>query len=173
MEVYITIYLKIRSIMERDVALFKTQVSFTICSDDIYIDPASITDTLLLTPSRAHRKGDTWISKHSGSLCTHAHTVWSIESEWTTFEDDSVSHHIKYLKNLLLPKAEIVKRYKEDNRYDVSFWIWIETDDTGIGLELTDDELRFLNEFSNWVHFSLLATSSAELTQTVTDVGVN
>lgn len=140
--------------MGRNYFVFKTQISFKIESDDIEIDPTSITNNLQLNPSRFHRKGDTFIGKNSGSICTHLHTVWTIDSEWTVLKEETVSHHIKYFKEIFLPKIDILRKYKEDERFDVSFWISIETDYAGIGLYMENKEIAFLNDLSNWVHFS-------------------
>ncbi len=147
--------------MERDYYLFKTRIGFGITTDNI-TDPQSITNKLQLLPSRTKKIGDTWVSKRDGREFKETRMVWAIDSEWTVHEDETVSHHIEYFKKILSPKAELIQKYKEDSRFDVSFWIWIETDYAGIGLELTDDELKFLNEYSNWVHFSLLPAKDEE-----------
>jgi hypothetical protein len=141
--------------------LTKTKISFSIVSDDLTIDPVSITETLQLMPSRFHRKGDTFTSKHSGSLCTNLRTVWAIDSEWMIHkdgnDDETLSHNYEYLKEILLPKAEILKRYKIDDRYELGFWITIITEDAGFSLDLTQDELNFFNEFSNRLIVSMTA----------------
>jgi len=154
MEPYLSFYN-----MERDYSVCKTRIGFKIASDDMEIDPASISDCLRLNPSRMHRKGDTWIGKRTGSVCTNARTVWAIDSEWTILEEETVSHHIEYFKSILLPKTDILKRYKEDDNYELSFWITIHTDDAGIGLDLNEDELSFLSDHSNRIHFSVISVS--------------
>ncbi len=148
--------------MERDYFLFKTQISFAIASDDATIDLTSISEKLQLTPTRLKKKGDTRVSKCDGRIFKEARNVWAIDSEWTVHEAETVSHHIEYFKKILSSKAEIIQGYKQDSRIDVSFWIWMQTDDAGIGIDLTDDELKFLNELSNWVHLSLLPVSDKE-----------
>jgi len=135
--------------------IYKTQISFMIGSDDVEIDPISITEDLQLKPSRFHRKGDTYIGKNTGLIGTKARTVWAIDTDWTILEEETVSHHIEFLKKILLPKIDVLKKYKEDERFDVCFWIWIETENAGIGFCFQENELKFLNSISNWVHFSL------------------
>jgi hypothetical protein len=135
--------------MKRNAFLFETQINFAIASDDATIDPQSITELLQLSPNRVHKKGDTWTSKHSGSLCTKPRTVWAIDSESTIREDESISHHIEYFKSILLRKADILKKYKEDGRYELSFWVTIKTNYGGAGIDLAEEELNFFNEFSN------------------------
>jgi hypothetical protein len=144
--------------MEQGYDYVKTQIGFGIATDHD-IDPQSITDALQLTPSRTKKRGDIRISKHDGREFIEARTVWAIDSEWTVHEAETVSHHVEYFKKILTPKLEIIRKYKEDDRFDVSFWIWIETNDNGIGFYLNENELAFLNEYSNWIHFSLLPES--------------
>ncbi len=148
--------------MERDFFMYKTQISFGITTDDLSIEPLSITEELQLNPSRMHKKGDTFIGKHTGTMGTKPRTIWAIDSEWICLEEETVSHHIEYFKFILLPKTDILKKYKEDNRFEVGFWIWIETDNAGFGLDLDENEIAFLNDFSNRVHFSLLTNMALD-----------
>jgi hypothetical protein len=147
--------------MERDYFILKTKIGFAIVTDDLDVEPTSITSNLQLNPSRFHKKGDPFISKYSG-LQVRYRTVWEINSEWTVHEEETVSHHIEYFKELLLPKTDILKKYKEDNRFELSFWITIYTDNAGIGLDLNEDEMNFLNNFSNRVHFSMIANDDID-----------
>ncbi len=72
-------------------------------------------------------------------------------------EDETLSHHFEYFKKVLLPKAELLRQYKEDKRYELSFWITIRTDDAGFSLDLTEEELNFFNEFSSRLVVSMTA----------------
>ncbi|MBK7093020.1 MAG: hypothetical protein IPH59_15100 [bacterium] len=118
--------------MEKDCSTFKTFIEFAITSHEIDLD--TISDELGMLPDRSFRKGDLVTSKHS----------------------PPIGHHIEFLKSILLPKIEILKRYKEDARFSVSFLIWIETDNPGIGIDLNETETAFLNSISNGISFSLL-----------------
>ena len=60
------------------------------------------------------------------------------------------------LKNILSQKIEILKKYKSDPRATVNFLIWIETDNSGIGFDLQEAEISFINYFSNKIQFTLL-----------------
>ena len=142
--------------MERDYFIFKTQVSFGIFSDE-EVDPASISEELQLKPNRSCKKGDTYIGKKTGNIYgTSPRTVWAIDTEWTYHEEETISHHIEYFKSILLPKIDIIKKYKEDKCFDVNFWIFIDSECAGIGLDLKEEELKFFHSLSNWVHFSLI-----------------
>lgn len=144
--------------MERDNFIYKTHVNLSIVSNEV--EPDSITEELNITPNRSFRKGDKSVSKHSGSVITKPHNLWGIESKSSELEEETISHHIEYLKSILLPKIDILKEYKVDPRFEVTFWIWIETDNAGVGLDLNEIELSFLNSIANRVHFSLIAKNS-------------
>lgn len=148
--------------MERDNFIFKTHISFGIQSDTIELD--IITKELGIEPAKSSlKKGDTWVGKKTGKIYVRESNIWRIETEWTILEDETVSHHIEYLKSILLPKIDILKKYKDSKECYTSFWIWVETDLAGIGLYLTDDELNFLHSIANYVHFSLLAKDPKEM----------
>ena len=140
--------------MKRDSFIYKIHCELAIVSNEIISD--FITTELNITPDRSFKKGDQVVSKHSGSIITKPHNLWAIRSMSSELEDETISHHIEYFMSVFLLKTDILKKYKNDNRFDVTFWIWIETDNAGIGLDLNEIELSFLNSISNRIHFSLL-----------------
>lgn len=140
--------------MERDNFIYKTHCELAIVSDKI--SPDFITEELNIVPEISFKKGDQTVSKHSGSIITKPHNAWALKSKSSELEDETISHHIEHFKSTLISKIEVLKKYKEDARFEVTFWIWIETDNAGIGLDLSENEIAFLNSFSNRVHFSLL-----------------
>ena len=44
----------------------------------------------------------------------------------------------------------------KDNRFNITFNIWIETDNSGIGFDLDGDQIFFLYHISNQIRFSFL-----------------
>lgn len=152
--------------MERDYFILKTQVSFAIATDDSDVEPAAITEDLKLTPNRCHKKGEMLIGKHTGTVGIKPRTVWVIDSDWTTHEEETVSHHIAYFKKIFLSRADVLKKYKEDNRFDLSFWITIKTDNVGCSFDLIESELAFFNDFSNRVTISVLMDSTLNCDET-------
>lgn len=143
--------------MLSDSFTYKTHISFAITSSDI--SPDIITKELGITPDKTYKKGEQTVSKHSGSIITKPHNVWSIGSKPTSLDKENMDHHIDYLKSILEPKTEILKKYKEDDRFELSFYIWIETDNAGIGFDLFAYEIDFLNSISNRIHFSLITNN--------------
>lgn len=143
--------------MKRNNFIFKSHCQFGIISDSI--SPEEISNSLEITPDKSFKKGEKSISKYSGSVITKPHNLWAIKSKSSELEEETISHHIEFLKSILLPKKEIIEKYKKNSQLDVGFWIWIETDNAGIEFDLSEDEMNFLNDFSNNIHFSFLANS--------------
>lgn len=140
--------------MERDNFVYKTHCELAIVSNEI--NPDFITKELNILPDRSFKKGEQSVSKYSGSIITKPHNLWAIKSKSTELEEETISHHIDYFKSTFLSKIEILKKFKEDTRFEITFCIWIETDNAGIGIDLNESEITFLNSISNRVHFSLL-----------------
>ncbi len=146
--------------MERDYFLNKSYCQFGITSD--IVSPDHISQKLGLLPDRSFKKGETSISKHSGSIITKPHNLWSISSKTIISEEESISPHLKYLKSRLEGKSEVLKKLKDDTKFELSFWVWIETDNAGIGLDLSEEEMSFLTDCSNRVHFSFLTNDEID-----------
>ena len=140
--------------MEKDCFTFKTHIEFVITSHQIDLD--TISEELGMLPDRSFRKGDLVTSKHSPRVGKKPYSLWAIQSQSYEAKDGTISHHIEYLKSILLSKIDVLKRYKEDARFSVAFWIWIQTDNSAIGLDLGESELAFMNSVSNRISFSLL-----------------
>jgi uncharacterized protein DUF4279 len=140
--------------MERDNFIYKSHCQFGIISDTV--SPDEISKLLEITPDKSFKKGEKSISKHSGSVVTKPHNLWSIKSKPSELEKETISHHIEYFISILSPKKKIINKYKEDFRFDVGFWIRIETDNSGIGFDISEKEMSFLNGYSNNIHFSFI-----------------
>lgn len=140
--------------MKNDYFVYKTHIDFIIVSNEV--SPDLITNELNIHPTRFFRKGDKSISKHSGSVTVKPHNLWSLQSISSELIEEKISHHISYLKTILSSKVDILKKYKSNPNLEISFWIWIETDNSGIGLNLDSDEMDFLNSISNKIHFSFI-----------------
>gem|GEM_PF-4937366 len=78
------------------------------------IDSESITKELSIVPEKSLKKGEQTVSKHSGSIITNPHNLWSIRSKSSELEEETISHHIEYFKSIFLLKAEVLKKFKED-----------------------------------------------------------
>lgn len=138
--------------------MYKTHCELAIVSNEI--SPDFITKELQVVPGRSFKKGEQTVSKHSGSITTKPHNLWALKSKPSELDEETVSHHIEYFKSVFLQKIGLLKKYKKDPRFEVAFWIWIETDNAGIGFDLNEIELAFLNSICNRIHFSLLTTAN-------------
>jgi hypothetical protein len=126
------------------------------------IDHKGITDKLRIEPYRAYSKGDTFQSKHSGTVGKRFQTLWTIKSETIISKKEDLSPHLQYFELLLERKMDVLTEFKNNPLYEIYFWIWIETDNAGIGIDLSSDELFFINSISNRVHFSIITNHEIE-----------
>jgi hypothetical protein len=140
--------------MGKDSFIYNSHCELVIVSHEISLD--FITEELSIEPQRTFRKGEQTVSKHSGSIITKPHNLWAIKSKISELEEETIKHHIEYFKSIFLEKIEVLKNYKEDYRLELTFWIWVETDNAGIGFDLDEMEIDFINSISNKVHFSLI-----------------
>ncbi|PGH38363.1 MAG: hypothetical protein CRN43_15600 [Candidatus Nephrothrix sp. EaCA] len=143
---------------EREFFLNKSYCELIITSKEI--TPNVITEKLNLVPSRQYVKGEEFASEHSGTKGRRFQSLWAAKSETSVLEEEGISHHISFFKSILETKIQILQSCKADERFEITFWIWIETDNTGIGLELTEPETAFLNSISNSIRFSLITKKS-------------
>lgn len=146
--------------MDKNYFIIKSYCELGIVSQEV--DHKTITKLLNIEPSSAYSKGDTFASKHTGVVGKRFQNLWSIKSETITSEKEDLSPHILYFKTLLENKMDILSEIKSSPLYGVSFWIWIETENAGIGIDLSNIELSFINSISNRVHFSIIANRKVE-----------
>lgn len=139
----------------KDYFIYTTHCEYIIASNDLI--PDSITKELNINPTRTYKKGDKSISEASGTIITKQCGLWAISSEATKFKNnENIIHHINYLNAIIFPKIDILKRIKKDNNFETTFWVWVETDNAGIGIEIDDKSLDFINAISNKLRFSLI-----------------
>ncbi len=135
--------------------VYKSYCEFVITSD--LISPEKLTSKLKIEPNRFFKKGDKKISKHSGSIIERTHNLWAIKSEVTISAEESISNHIMNLRSRLEDQGDVMKDFKNNPDVELTFWIWVETDNSGVGIDLTEKETGFLNDYYfNTVHFSFL-----------------
>lgn len=140
--------------MEEDYFKNKTHLEFVISSSEII--PEIISEELGIKPTRFFHIGDLVTSKHSHSVAERQNNLWALRSPDIISEKESISVHINFIKSILLSKIEILEKYKKDLRMELVFWIWIETEDAGYGLDLSESELGLLNKISNRISISFI-----------------
>jgi len=134
--------------------IYKSYCELVIISNEV--SPETISEELDIPFSRGFRKGDQNVSKHSGSVTVKPHNLWALKSDGHESDEETISCHINFFKLILDGKLNILQRFKNDVRYDISFFVWIETDNSGIGLSLDEDQITFINSFSNEIRLILL-----------------
>lgn len=144
--------------MEKDAFLNKSYCEFIIISE--VISPDIFTKELNIQPSRSFCKGDKITSKYSNSTGKTQHNLWALQSEILISEEEDILSHINYFKNIIEEKIDIFRSYKADPKIEITFWIWIETEDAGIGLELFEQEVNFLNDVTNRIHLSFICKNN-------------
>lgn len=120
------------------------------------IDPKTISKLLNIDPYNSYSKGEIFSSKHTGRVGKRFQNLWSIRSKTILSEKEDLSSHILFFKSLLSNKMDIISEIKNSLSYEISFWFWIETDNAGIGVDLSSEDMAFLNSISNRVHFSII-----------------
>jgi len=124
------------------------------------ITPTEISEKTNLESYRAYTVGDIIKSKHSGTEGKRATNLWAIKSDTTVTEVEDVTTHINYFRSKFVNKTDIFKQLKKDEGNEISFWIWIEADEVGVGIEIPEKDLMFINEISNRLHFTFLPTKN-------------
>jgi len=125
--------------------------------------PASISEELGIDPSRSFKKGDETISKKSGAIITKPYNLWAFDSNPTDLREETISHHVNHLKSTFSVKIDALRKYKENPSFEVSLWVWIETDNAGIGLDLDNTEIDFINCITNKVHISFISNKEMNI----------
>ena len=140
--------------MNKDNFIYKSYCELGITSQEF--NPEIITELLGINPFNSYCKGDTFLSKRENFTAKRFQNLWAIKSETIISEKEDLTPHILHFKSILCNKLDLLHKFKNDPRYNVSFWIWVETDNAGIGIDLTCDELAFINSIANRVHFSII-----------------
>jgi hypothetical protein len=140
--------------MNKDYFLIKSHSSLTITSKEV--DPKTISKLLNIEPFSAYSKGDTFSSKQTGFVAKRFQNLWSIKSETIISEKEELTPHILFFKSLFEDKIDLLKQIKNNPTYDIGFWIWIETNNAGVGIDLSENDLNFINSISHRVHFSII-----------------
>lgn len=140
--------------MDKNFFFNKSHCELGITSQEV--DPKTISKLLNIEPFSEYTKGEIFTSKQTGFVAKRFQNLWAIRSETIISEKEDLSPHILYFKSLLENKLDVLSKFKNDPLYDVSFWIWIEMDESGIGIDLSDVDLTFINSISNRVHISVV-----------------
>ena len=146
--------------MEEDFFPNKIYCELAIVSDTIA--PEQLTRNLNVLPDRFFSKGDTFKSKHSGSVVTRPYNLWAVSSDVTISDKQDVGQHILYLKSLFGDSFDKLTKLKEDDRLELTLWFWLETEDAGAGFDIAEYEMAFVCSIANKVSFSVISNIEKE-----------
>jgi len=135
--------------------LVKSHCELAITSQKI--DAETMKSGLNVEPFCAYSKGDPFFIKVTGHVANRFQSLWAVRSETIVSENEDITPHLLYFRSLLDSKMDQLSIFICDPLCDVSFWIWIETEDAGIGIDLSEDDLAFIKSISNRVHLSIIA----------------
>jgi len=106
----------VKKVTERAYFYNKTRSNFTITAQSIL--PEQITQESSVQTHGTFKKGP-YKRADSDTIYTHIHHLWEISSKESIHEEDSISPPIRYLKNKLKGKLDILDRYKQAPQYDL------------------------------------------------------
>lgn len=146
--------------MERDFFVNRSYCELVITSKEV--EPHLISDKLNIEPTNSYVKGASFSSKHTGKVSKRFQNLWSLKSETIISEKEDLTSHILYFIKLFKNKLDIFSELKKSSHFDISFWIWVETEDAGIGLDLPAEDILFINQISSRLHISIITNRKIE-----------
>ena len=146
--------------MENDFFSNRIYCELAIVSDTI--SPEQLTRNLNVLPDRLFSKGDTFKSKHSGSVITRPYNLWAVSSNVTISDKQDIRPHILYLKALFGDNFDRLIKLKEDDSLELTLWFWFETEDAGVGFDIDESEMAFVCSIANKVNFSVISNIEKE-----------
>lgn len=144
--------------MDNECFMNKISCEFAIITHDM--DCHIVTKELNITPDRYFNKGDSVSSKHSARTGTRPHGLWAIASKVTINEEVNLSEHLEYFQKVLSSKLDPIQKLKGQYGFECIFAISIETEDAGVGFDLNELNLSFINKISNRFSCSFIAKES-------------
>lgn len=131
----------------------------------------NVAEELQIKPTLSYKMGEIYYSKR-GLPRLRSNHLWLLMSDIKLCKkevsmgyskEERVKHTlINKLKKILIKKKKILRKYKEDTRFNSEFWICMHEDQGSdktyynlITLDLRPSEIEFLTEIANRVHFSL------------------
>jgi uncharacterized membrane protein YvbJ len=121
------------------------------------LTPAQISEIINIKATRSYTKGDVFKSNTSGTEGKRINNLWAVKSDEILTNEENISIHLQYFIDLLSNKTQLISDLRNAPTNDVSFWVWIESNELGISTEMSERELSFLNKIVNRLHFTILS----------------
>jgi hypothetical protein len=118
--------------------------------------PDQISAIVNCKPGRSYYKGEIFELKSSGSTSKRVQNLWAVSTKESNDEYISLSHCLENIIKLFGNRLEGLKELKASPDFEVVLWIWIKGHNNGLGLEIPETYLRFVNENFNRLNFSIV-----------------
>jgi hypothetical protein len=158
--ILITFLIILSKPMERDYFANMSYCELVITSDEV--EPSLITNKIKIEPTSSYSKGEIFTSLQTGKVNMRYQNLWSLKSDSIISEKEDLTSHLLYFEKLFKDKLDVISEIKKSAFFEVSFWIWIETEDAGIGLDLQSENLSFITQISSRVHITILTNRKIE-----------
>lgn len=137
---------------------FLTEISCEFIITSTQLAHEQITSLLNIQPTRAFDQGETSVSKHSGSIITRPHTLWAFKTEVLRSEwiDSSMSKHLTLLASIFEPKQSLLEELKDRFECERCLFIWINTEEGGLGIDIRSSDLSIINSLVDSWHFTVI-----------------
>lgn len=95
------------------------------------------------------------VGKRTGDVYNRPYGLWEIEMEPIIGEEPNILVSIEYFQELLGSKIDSVRKLKEYYGFESVFSIDIETEDAGVGFDLYNNDIQFINQIASRfsIHF--------------------
>lgn len=136
--------------------IYSCRCKLGITSKEITVE--EITEQLGIYPHRCYRKGDVFYSKTTGRNGKKIYNLWEVCSKSICLDSPDINVSLDELRGIFKEKYDILQNFKKDTRCDVSIWIWIETNELAMELNIKETNLCFL-DLVNWMHLSFISAN--------------
>jgi hypothetical protein len=144
--------------IKKEFFMNKISCEFAIITHDS--DCHLVTKELSIEPKRFFNKGEKFNSKHSTRVGFRPYGLWAIQSESVISEELDLTIHIDFFQELLGGKIEEIERLKNHFHFECVFAITIETEDSGMGIDLSEAELSFISSIASRFSISFISVNS-------------
>lgn len=132
----------------------KSTCQYAFSSQKVELD--FLTKLLEVVPDSYYKKGDLFTSPSTKLVNKRFQHLWSLNSKEIISTEEDISAHIDYFKSLFFKKVKEIEQLKSNIEIDISFWIWIESENSGIGFDIVDTDLDFIKRISKRLNVSFV-----------------
>lgn len=122
-----------------------------------------VSKILGIQPTRQFNVGDVRaISSSSGKVGFATHGLWVLNSLSYVDSSHSIDKHIDALIQQIQPQIGSFLNLKNQYGFKFTFWIWMETDDAGIGDQISIENILAIGHLGADMRFSIICKKSLD-----------